>query len=100
MIKIKHGAINFQAPVTLTPFEGEPDEVTVTYKFLPMSQAKALAEKKSVVEFLGELIEDIQGLEVPYSTETLAELLDWNPAMGMELMTGFWRGASEARAKN
>lgn len=100
MIKIKHGAINFKADVTLTPFEGEPEDVKVTYRFVPASKARELAEQKTVLQFLEEVVEDIPGLEAPYSKETLAELLDWNPAMGLELMTGFWTGLTAARAKN
>ena len=99
-IKIKHGAINFKTDVTLTPFEGEPEAAAVTYRFFPASKAREMAEGKSVQQFLAEIIEDINGLEDPYSPEVLAELLDWHPAMGVELMTGFWQVLAGARAKN
>ena len=32
--------------------------------------------------------------------ETLAELLDYHPAMGLELVSGFWKGLSGSRVKN
>ena len=98
-IKIKHGLVDFQTKVTLSPFRGDPEEVNVTYAFFPVSQAREMSDKLTVSEFVREVVRHVDGLDADYSADALGELLDWNPAMGLQFITGFWQGLTAAREK-
>ena len=101
MIKIKPEVPStFNTPVKLTPFGGEAESVNIEYLYMPVSEAMELANKKTIGEMLAEIIKGWDGIEASFTTESLAELLDYNPAMGLELFNGFFAGLAESRAKN
>ena len=100
MIKIKPEVSTFKAPVKLTPFGGEAESVTIEFAYMPVSKAMEIAKEKTIGEMLAEIIKGWDGIESPFTPESRAELLDHNPAMGLELFNGFFAGLAESRAKN
>ena len=100
MIKIKPEVSTFKSAVKLTPFGGDAESVTIEFAYMPVSQAMELAKEKTVGEVLAEIIKGWDGIDEKFSAESLAELLDHNPAMGLELFNGFFAGLAESRAKN
>lgn len=100
MIKIKPEISTFKAPVKLTPFGGEAETVTIEFAYMPVSKAMELSKEKTVGEVLAEIIKGWDGIEGEFSAKALADLLDHNPAMGLELFQGFFAGLAESRAKN
>ena len=100
MIKIKPEISTFKAPVKVTPFGGEAESVTTEFAYMPVSKAMELAKEKTVGEVLAEIVKGWDGIEAPFAPESLTELLDHNPAMGLELFNGFFAGLAESRAKN
>ena len=100
MIKIKPEIATFKATVKVTPFGGDAESVTIEFAYMPVSKAMELAKEKTVGEVLAEIIKGWDGIEAPFTPESLTELLDHNPAMGLELFNGFFAGLAESRAKN
>lgn len=100
MITVRHNVTEFTATVPLTPFCGQPEDVTIHYAFFTAKAAREMMDKKSVPEVCAELVRGWEGVDVPFSQAAMDEMLDYNPAMGLELISGFWRGLSQARAKN
>ena len=100
MIKIKPEVSNFKSSVKLTPFGGDAESVTIEFAYMPVSKAMELAKEKTIGEMLAEIIKGWDGIEAKFAPESLAELLDHNPAMGLELFNGFFAGLAESRAKN
>ena len=101
MIKIKpEVSSTFKTPVKVTPFGGEAESITVEYQYMPVSKAQELSKEKTVGEVLAEIVKGWEGVEDEFSIEALAGLLDYNPAMGMELFQGYFAGLAESRAKN
>lgn len=102
MITIKPAISTFSAQVQLTPFgAGEPESATVEYRYMPVSKAQELCKDKSVPEAVAALVAGWGAeIDAPYSPENLTQLLDHNPGMAMELLSGYWRGLLDSRAKN
>ena len=100
MIKIKPEVSTFKAPVKLTPFGGDAESVTIEFAYMPLSKAMEIAKEKTIGEMLAEIIKGWDGIEAPFTPDSLTELLDHNPAMGLELFNGFFAGLAESRAKN
>ena len=100
MIKIKPEVSTFKAPVKLTPFGGDAESVTIEFAYMPVSKAMEIAKEKTIGEMLAEIIKGWDGIEAPFTPDSLTELLDHNPAMGLELFNGFFAGLAESRAKN
>lgn len=100
MIKIKPEVSTFKVPVKLTPFGGDAESVTIEFAYMPVSKAMEIAKEKTIGEMLAEIIKGWDGIEAKFSPESLSELLDHNPAMGLELFNGFFAGLAESRAKN
>ena len=100
MIKIKPEISTFKAPVRVTPFGGDAESVTIEFAYMPVSKAMEIAKEKTIGEMLAEIIKGWDGIEAAFTPESLTELLDHNPAMGLELFTGFFAGLAESRAKN
>ena len=84
----------------VTDSASPPKGVTIEFRYMPVSEAMELAKKKTIGEMLAEIIKGWDGIEATFSPESLAELLDYNPAMGLELFNGFFAGLAESRAKN
>lgn len=100
MIKIKPEISTFKAPVKVTPFGGEAESVTIEFAYMPVSKAMELAKEKTVGEVLAEIVKGWDGIDEKFSAESLAALLDHNPAMGLELFQGYFAAIAETRAKN
>ena len=100
MIKIKPEISTFKATVKVTPFGGEAESVTIEFAYMPVSKAMELAKEKTVGEVLAEIVKGWDGIEGKFSAKALTELLDHNPAIGMELFQGYFAAMAETRAKN
>lgn len=100
MIKIKPEVSTFKSAVNLTPFGGDAESVTIEFAYMPVSKAMELTKEKTVGEVLAEIVKGWDGIDAPFTPEALADLLDHNPAMGLELFNGFFAGLTESRAKN
>ena len=100
MIKIKPEISTFKAPVRVTPFGGEAETITIEFSYMPVSKAMELAKEKTVGEVLAEIVKGWDGIDAPFTPEALADLLDHNPAIGMELFQGYFAAMAETRAKN
>ena len=103
MIKIaKPGTKTFTKAVNLTPFEGDPETANIIFKYLPLSEARALSQDHTVHSFLEEVIVgwNESDFDVPYSIEALRSLVDYHGAMGSELFSAYFTGLTESRAKN
>lgn len=69
--------------------------------------AKEAGTEVDDVEYIGEVIESWEGIkaedgrtELPYTKETLGDLLDNYPTAGREIFEAYVRGLTESRAKN
>ncbi len=85
------------------PGEANPATVSVTFKHLDRPKIKAYfkgLEGKTDVEALGEIITAWEGIDAPYSQDSLQTLLDNYPAAGSELFGAFQRDLMESRTKN
>ena len=100
MIKIKPEISTFKAPVRVTPFGGEAETITIEFAYMPVSKAMELAKKKTVGEVLAEIVKSWDGIDAPFTPEALSDLLDHNPAIGMDLFQGYFAAMAETRAKN
>ncbi len=100
MIKIKPEISTFKAPVKVTPFGGEAETITIEFTYMPISKAMELTKEKTVGEVLAEIVKGWEGVDAPFTPEALADLLDHNPAIGMELFQGYFAALAETRAKN
>ena len=100
MIKIKPEISTFKATVKVTPFGGEAESVTIEFAYMPVSKAMDLSKEKTVGEVLAEIVKGWDGIDAPFTPEALADLLDHNPAIGMELFQGYFSAMAETRAKN
>lgn len=100
MIKIKPEISTFKAPVKVTPFGGEAETITIEFTYMPISKAVELTKEKTVGEVLAEIVKGWEGVDAPFTPEALADLLDHNPAIGMELFQGYFAALAETRAKN
>lgn len=101
----------FTADVLLTVHgSAEPAKLCVTFKHkgrkaladwigLPKKMADAGTPVKDA-DYLGEVIEDWDGVDAPYSIESLDALLDAYQPAGMELYEAYIRALTESRAKN
>ena len=115
-------AIKLKRPDTLTrpvklTIPGDPPSVgtvTVTYKFLTLSEYTAWSQnvrhedgtQKTNAEWLSEIVVKIDGLKddedkpIEYTPEVLAALCDTYMMSGSELRAGFDSALTESRAKN
>ncbi|WP_460033847.1 phage tail assembly chaperone [Megalodesulfovibrio paquesii] len=94
----------FTAKVGITvPGQDAPAQITVTYKYMTRSQAQAWGQglgEKTDNEALADVVLGWEGVDAPYSRETLDQLLDAYPAAGLELLTAFRQNLLESRRKN
>ena len=100
MIKIKPEISSFKAPVKVTPFGGEAEEIVVEYAYMPISKALDLGKDKTVAEVLSEIVKGWDGVDGEFSRDALTELCDHNPAIAMELFQGYFSALAETRTKN
>lgn len=80
-----------------------PTEITVEFKYLSKSQARAFYDGlggKDDATALGEIIVNIEGYEVPFAQGGLADLLEAYPAAATDLYEAFRRELLEAKRKN
>ena len=94
----------FKAKVAITvPGQDAPARITVTYKYMTKSQAEAWSrglEGKSDADALADVVLGWEGVDAPYSRESLDQLLDADPAAGLELLVAFRKNLLESRQKN
>ena len=94
----------FRATVPLSvPGSDKPAAIGVDFRHLSKSALRdyfAGLEGKSDAEALAEVITGWEGVDVPFSADALAQLLDNYPAAAGELFEAFRRELLEARAKN
>jgi hypothetical protein len=94
----------FTANVNLT-VPGQDDSAVIAVKFKYKSK-KQLAEwkeqfrDKSDAEFLGEVVAGWSGVDVDFSPEKLALLLDHYPSAALEIVTVYHKQLLVSRAKN
>lgn len=100
MIKIKPEVSTFKAVVKLTPFGADPEDVTIEYQYMPISKAVEMSKEKTVGEALHEMVKGWDGIDGKFSAKALTDLIDHNPAIGMELFQGYFSALAETRAKN
>lgn len=94
----------FNSKVSLSvPGEISQAAITVTFKHLSRPKIKAYfdgLEGKTDSESLGEIILGWEGVDAPYSAESLQALLDNYPVAGNELFEAYRRDLMESRRKN
>ena len=100
MIKIKPAVSTFKATVKLTPFGADAEDVTIEFQYMPISKAMEMHKDKTIGEALVDMVKGWDGIDGKFSPEALAELIDHNPAIGMELFQGYFAALAETRAKN
>ena len=85
------------------PGEVQPTSVTVTFKHLTRPKIQSYFEGlkgKTDTEGLGEIIVAWEGIDTPYSVESLQLLLDNYPTAAAELYDAFRTELMESRRKN
>lgn len=85
------------------PGQAKPAEIEVEFNYFTRKALRDYFDHisgKEDVEALGEIIVGWSGVDVPYSPEALAELLDNYPAAAGDLFEAFRREVLEAKRKN
>ena len=103
MFKLKPNP-TFFAPVEISvPGEAEPAKFEVEFKHKSASDLHAYFSNlsgRTDADALAEVIAGWRGVDVPYSAEALADLLNNYPVSAMELFTAYRRELLESRRKN
>jgi hypothetical protein len=94
----------FKALVSLSvPGAAEPSQIEVEFRHLGKKAAEVYfreAAAKPDVQGIGGLIVGWEGVDAPYSTEALAQLLENYATAGIEIVDAYRRELFEAKLKN
>jgi hypothetical protein len=94
----------FTAKVSISvPGEAKPATFDAEFKHLGRDGLRAYFEHlegKTDVDALAEIVVGWSGVDVPYSADALAEMLDNYPTSALAFFDAFRREALEAKAKN
>lgn len=95
----------FRASVGITvPGESKPALVDIEFRHQPKEKlvefTKRLADGRSDVEILEEILVGWKGVDAEYSPSALRDLLSNYPASGLEILKAYLAELSESRRKN
>ena len=85
------------------PGETEPGSIRFCFRHKSRAAMKDFYQSgagKEDQQYLGEIIEDWDGVETPYSLEALGRLLDNYPSAGRAILAAYGRELVEGSRKN